>query len=116
MQGVTALPLCGAGVRVRKIFYLIFPPSFNAGPSQQMTQMIAIKNPIAVILFRQVSCLPFPLIRLKPEDGRAISVGGIFPDGSKVSELYTGQTATVEKGAVFFPEFENRIAIMRLSE
>lgn len=56
------------------------------------------------------------LIRLKPEDGRAISVGGIFPDGSKVSELYTGQTATVEKGAVFFPEFENRIAIMRLSE
>lgn len=56
------------------------------------------------------------LIRVKPEDGRPIYVGDTFADGTVLSELYTGQTAAVAGGAVTFPRFENRIAIIRRSE
>lgn len=54
------------------------------------------------------------LIRLKPTDGRPISVSGIFADGSEVTELYSGQSATVKDGAVVFPTFENDVAIISM--
>lgn len=53
------------------------------------------------------------LIRLKPEEGRAISVEGIFPEGTTVAELYTGRTALVKDGKIRFPEYENRVAVFR---
>lgn len=53
------------------------------------------------------------LIKLKPTDGMPIFVKDIFPDGTVLTELYTGQTATVENSTVTFPKFENRIAIIR---
>lgn len=52
-------------------------------------------------------------IRLCPEDVRTIPVAGIFADGTVVTELYTGTSATVSDGAVSFPAYENRIAIIR---
>lgn len=53
------------------------------------------------------------LIRLKPDDGDLISVDNIFPDGTTVTELYTGETAKVNNGFVSFPRYENRIAIIK---
>ncbi|MDE6753686.1 MAG: hypothetical protein K2J82_03635 [Muribaculaceae bacterium] len=53
------------------------------------------------------------LIRVSPEDNKAINVGNSFEDGANVAELYTGQTATVRNGSVLFPYFENRIAIIK---
>ena len=53
------------------------------------------------------------LICLKPENGRNISVKGIFPDGKIVTELYTGQKTRVNEGFVCFPGYENNVAIMR---
>ena len=53
------------------------------------------------------------LIRLRPVDGRAIPVSGIFADGTEVTELYSGQRATVESGAVTFPTFSNKVAILK---
>lgn len=53
------------------------------------------------------------LIRLMPEEGRAISVEGIFPEGTTVGELYTGRTAIVEDGNIRFPEYRNRVAVFR---
>lgn len=56
------------------------------------------------------------IIRVKPEAGRPVSVGNVFPDGAIVTELYTGQTAKVTNGALVFPAFENSIAILRQSD
>lgn len=56
------------------------------------------------------------LIRLRPEEGRPIPVKGIIPDGTVLTELYTGQTASVKDGTISFPKYENRIAILRPSE
>lgn len=51
------------------------------------------------------------LVRLKPEPDKAINMAGLFPDGTCVTELYSGQTAKVRNGAVVLPEFKNRVAI-----
>ena len=40
------------------------------------------------------------LIRLKPIDGLPILVDGIYPDGTTLNELYSGQTAVVKDGKV----------------
>lgn len=56
------------------------------------------------------------LIRLLPDAGRPIDVAGTFADGTTVTELYTGRTATVRRGAVAFPAYKNRVAIIRKSE
>lgn len=56
----------------------------------------------------------FLLIRLMPQDGKPIEVSGVFPEGSIIRELYTGQTATVSSGKVSFPSYENRIAILKI--
>lgn len=52
------------------------------------------------------------LISLMPRQDRAISVKGIFEDGTELCELYTGQTAVVVAGQVSFPRLENRLAIL----
>lgn len=53
------------------------------------------------------------MIKLKPDGGRPIPVAGIFDDGTTVCELYSGQTATVSGGTLSFPEYQNRVAILR---
>lgn len=53
------------------------------------------------------------LIKVKPDDGIPVPVERIFPDGTTVTELYSGQSATVTNGTVTFPKFENRIAILK---
>lgn len=55
------------------------------------------------------------LIRLDAEAGSPIDLFGTFPDGAVVKEMYTGQTAKVERGRVVFPEIAHRIALLRLS-
>lgn len=52
------------------------------------------------------------IIALRPEPARKIDVGRIYSDGTKLAELYTGQTATVTDGLVSFPRYENSIAIL----
>ena len=53
------------------------------------------------------------LIRVLPRDNQPISVDGIFKDGTKVTELYTGASAIVSNGSVLFPNYENKIAIIK---
>lgn len=53
------------------------------------------------------------LIKLRPADGRPIPVADIFPDGTNVTELYTGQTATVHNTSISFPRYKNKIAIFK---
>lgn len=53
------------------------------------------------------------LIRLFPDNGKAISVKGIFEDGTPVKELYTGRTTIVKEGTINFPEYKNKIAIIK---
>lgn len=53
------------------------------------------------------------LIRLFPENGKAIPVKVIFEDGTLVTELYTGQKAKVVSGTVTFPEYKNKLAIIK---
>lgn len=52
------------------------------------------------------------LIRLKPIDGVAVTVAPWFPDGTVVTELYTGQQARVSGGSVVFPSYRNNIAVL----
>lgn len=52
------------------------------------------------------------LIRLVPDEGAPINLFGVFNDGEKVTDLYTGETATVKNGTVTFPRLENRVAII----
>ncbi|MDE6230215.1 MAG: hypothetical protein K2M37_01170, partial [Muribaculaceae bacterium] len=53
------------------------------------------------------------LIRVLPKNDQAISVDGIFTDGTKVAELYSGLSTIVSNGKVQFPKFENKIAIIK---
>lgn len=52
------------------------------------------------------------VIRVKPIDGKPILLGDAFPDGTEVTELYTGSRAIVHRGRVSFPRYDNRIAIV----
>ncbi|MDE6409763.1 MAG: hypothetical protein K2K81_05920 [Muribaculaceae bacterium] len=54
------------------------------------------------------------MIKLKPNETGTINVTGIFEDGAKVEELYTGQTAVVNNGGILFPSYENDIAIIKM--
>lgn len=56
------------------------------------------------------------LIKLRPADGRPIPVADIFPDGTQVTELYTGQTATVHNNSITFSRYKNKIAILKRQE
>lgn len=53
------------------------------------------------------------LIRLKPEETGIINLYGVFPDGSEIEELYTGQRAVVTDGKIEFPRYSNHIAILK---
>lgn len=53
------------------------------------------------------------LIRVLPVEGQEIKVGGIFEDGTSVMELYTGQVTKVVNGMVSFPEYQNKIALIK---
>lgn len=52
------------------------------------------------------------IIRVKPSPGSPIKVAPYFPDGSTLTELYTGQTATITNGTITYPRFKNNIAIL----
>ncbi len=56
------------------------------------------------------------LIKLRPVEGRPIEVHGWFADGQTVVELYTGSEGIVEQGAVLFPAYSNKIAILAAKE
>lgn len=53
------------------------------------------------------------VIKVAPIDGTAVNLGGVFVDGTKVKELYTGQTGVVENGAVVFARYENKVAVIK---
>lgn len=52
------------------------------------------------------------IIKVSPIENRPIPVSPCFADGEYLTELYTGQTARVTNGAVSFPRYENKIAII----
>lgn len=52
------------------------------------------------------------IISLKPDVGRPIDVAGVFPDGTKLKELYTDVVSTVVSGTVEFPDYRNRVAVI----
>ena len=52
------------------------------------------------------------VIRVKPIAEQPITVAPVFADGEILTELYTGQTATVKNGRISFPRYENNIAIL----
>ena len=49
---------------------------------------------------------------MRPIPGQPIRVSPFFPDSTLVTDLYTGQTATVRNGTITFPRHENSIAIL----
>lgn len=53
------------------------------------------------------------LIRLMPNNGQSIDVAQYFKNGDILTELYTGQRATVADGKILFPKYENKIAIIK---
>ena len=53
------------------------------------------------------------VISLVPENGKAIPTSNAFADDTKVTELYTGQTAVVKDGKVVFPRYENKVAVIK---
>ena len=55
------------------------------------------------------------VIRVAANSGESINLGNAFPEGSTVTELYTGQTAIVTNGKAAFPIIQNNVAIIALS-
>lgn len=55
------------------------------------------------------------VIRVAANSGESINLGNAFPEGSIVTELYTGQTAIVTNGKAAFPTIQNNVAIIALS-
>ena len=53
------------------------------------------------------------VIRVAANSGESINLGNAFPEGSTVTELYTGQTAIVTNGTVRFERIENKVAIIK---
>jgi alpha-amylase len=53
------------------------------------------------------------VIRVAANSGESINLGNAFPEGSTVTELYTGQTAIVTNGKVRFERIENKVAIIK---
>ena len=53
------------------------------------------------------------LIRLMPDNDRPLSVEGVFEEGALVEELYTGNTSRVVGGTVTFPEYRNKVALIK---
>ena len=53
------------------------------------------------------------VIRVAVDSGESINLGGAFAEGSTVTELYTGATATVTNGKVTFPLIQNHLAVIK---
>lgn len=56
------------------------------------------------------------MIRLRPVANRPIDVAGTFSDGAILTELYTGQSATVTNHTVSFPRLHPHVAILAPSQ
>ena len=56
------------------------------------------------------------IICLSPNPWQPININGVFRDGTKVIELYSEQTAYVENGKISFPQYQNKIAILKAVE
>lgn len=56
------------------------------------------------------------VICVVPNPERGINVGGQFADGTVVTELYTGEKATVKDGRVKFASHRNNVAIIAVAE
>lgn len=52
------------------------------------------------------------IIRLRPEEGGSIRVSPFIADGTKVIDLYTGNTATTQNGRAVFPYYSNSVAVI----
>lgn len=52
------------------------------------------------------------IIRLLPLPEQPVRVAPFFPDGTRLTDLCTGHTATVTDGAVRFPSYRNRVALL----
>lgn len=52
------------------------------------------------------------IIRLLPLPEQPVRVAPFFPDGTRLTDLCTGHTATVTDGAVRFPSYRNRVAVL----
>ncbi len=52
------------------------------------------------------------LIKLRPVENRPIELGSFFPEGSVITEAYTGQKAIVKDNKVSFPYFLNNVAVI----
>lgn len=52
------------------------------------------------------------IIRLLPLPEQPVRVAPFFPDGTLLTDLCTGHTATVTDGAVRFPSYRNRVALL----
>ena len=56
------------------------------------------------------------VICVVPNPERGINVGGQFADGTVVTELFTGEKATVKDGRVKFASHRNNVAIIAVAE
>lgn len=52
------------------------------------------------------------IIRLLPLPEQPVRVAPFFPDGTRLTDLCTGHTATVTDGTVRFPSYRNRVALL----
>lgn len=53
------------------------------------------------------------IIRLLPKDGKGTAVAGIFPDGTLLTDLVTGETSRVSGGKISFPRYEGKVAVIK---
>lgn len=52
------------------------------------------------------------IIAVALSDGQPVNVGAAFADGTPVTNLYTGEKATVARGKASFPSYPNRLAVI----
>lgn len=52
------------------------------------------------------------VIAVALSDGQPVNVGAAFADGTPVTNLYTGEKATVARGHASFPSYPNRLAVI----
>lgn len=56
------------------------------------------------------------LIRVNPIEGQPIQCYGVFKEGDRIKELYSGQTSDVADGKLSIPAYSNNIAILKKIE
>ncbi len=53
------------------------------------------------------------LIRVNPDPAIGIPVASLWPDGTAIEDLYTGQTTTVTNRRAMLPTYANKVAVLR---